>query len=129
MNTIETPTFRVTLGEDGILRFVVLSGETVTAEHAKQYSDAVARVSQGRLLPMLTDIRLAGGITRSARLAIQESNDLSANAIIVASPVTQVMANIFAGFSRAKYPSKVFTSPEEAIAWLRGFLTTEQSSG
>jgi hypothetical protein len=128
MNSVETPTFRVTLGEDGILRFVVLSGETVTAEHARLHVDAIVRVSGGRLLPMLTDVRLANSIDHAARVVLQENSVVSANAILVASPISRVMANVFTSFSKAKYPSKVFTSPEEAIAWLQRFLTSEQSS-
>jgi hypothetical protein len=128
MNSVETPTFRVTLGEDGILRFVLLSGEAVTVELAMQQIDAIVRVSGGRLLPMLTDIRLATSINRQARVALQENAVVKANAILVASSTTRIMGNIFVNFSRARFPSKVFTSPEEAIAWLQEFLTPGQSS-
>jgi hypothetical protein len=128
MDSVETPTFRVTLGEDGILRLVLLSGEAVTLELAMQQIDAIVRVSGGRPLPMLTDIRLATSIDHAARVAFQEHDAVSASAILVASPKARIMANIFANFSRAKFPSKVFTSPEEAIAWLQRFLTSEQSS-
>ena len=51
--------------------------------------------------------------SRRARVAI---------ALLVGSPLSRVIGNFFVGLNRSTFPLRLFTSEEEAIAWLRTFL-------
>jgi hypothetical protein len=61
----------------------------------------------------------------------KEQRDLIANeitsitkamAIIISSPVSRIVANLFFGFKPPEYPVKMFASEEEATAWVRQYL-------
>ena len=43
-----------------------------------------------------------------------------AMALLIKSPVSKVLGNIFLGINKPPYPTKLFTDKEEAIKWLKG---------
>ena len=43
-------------------------------------------------------------------------------ALLVESPVSKIMANFFIYFSKPAIPTQLFTSEDEAVAWLKTFL-------
>ena len=46
-----------------------------------------------------------------------------AMAILVSSPVSRAVANFFISLARPRFPTRLFTDDDAALAWLRGFQT------
>jgi len=72
---------------------------------------------------MLADIRAMQSIDRAARAyysSVQSS--VVALALLVESPVSQVIANFFMGLNKVPVPTRLFTSEAEAVTWLGKFI-------
>lgn len=120
-----TRTGRIRLGEDGIVRAVIIPGAEQTLEDAKEQVAAVWKVSQGRRRPVLVDAREGRFMDRAARVyyaSDEAARFRSASALLVGSTVTRVMASFFLGLNKPTHPVRLFTSEDEALDWLRGFL-------
>lgn len=127
---IETKTAKIILIEDGFIRYNVLPGVEVTLEDTKEYVRIPTELTKGKKLLNLTDLREVKSITREARdyLAGEEATKITtACALLISSPLSKVVGNIFLGLNRPTYPTKLFTSEEKAIAWLREFVNNEES--
>lgn len=122
---ITTRTSRIRLGEDGIVRVVVLPDAEQTLEDAKEQVAAVQKVAQGKKRPVLVDARDGRFMDRAARVyyaSDEAARFRSASALLVGSAVTRVMASFFLGLNKPNYPVRLFNSENEALDWLRGFL-------
>jgi hypothetical protein len=103
-----------------------LSGAEVTVDIARAEIAEMMRFIQQQgdgKLPFLIDIRNIRSITREAReyLASAEASEpLTAVGLLTTSPISRVIGNFFLGLNRPPHPIRMFTSEEEAIAWLRG---------
>jgi len=121
---IETKTTKVWL-EEGIVYFKIQPGAEVTLEDTKDYVKVKGKLTAGQKSPLLADIRGTRSITREARayLAGEEAAALtSAAALIIGSPVSKVIGNFFLGLNKPVYPTRLFTSEEKAVEWLKEFL-------
>jgi hypothetical protein len=122
---IRTQTATNWLGADGIMRAVMHPAAEDTLQTAQENIAACAKICQGKKRPMLVDFRQIKAQTREARAyyAGEESAKIfSAVSLLVASPVSRVIGNFFTGLNRPIYPLRLFTSEDEALAWLKGFL-------
>jgi hypothetical protein len=121
--TSRASTFR--LRDDGITHAVTLPDVFETLEDAKENIATVSRINQGKPVPVLADIRAGRGIDRETREYYSSKEGLvstRALALLVESPFTRVMANFFIGINKPPVPTRLFTSEEEAIAWLKTFI-------
>jgi hypothetical protein len=122
---IVTRSNRVRLGEDGIVRSVSLPDIEQTLEGARDNIAAIAQVSGGVRRPVLADLTGAKSITRQARMyyaGAEAAATYAAVALLVGSPLSVVLGRFVLAISRPPRPVQMFTSEEEALAWLRGFL-------
>jgi len=55
-------------------------------------------------------------------IADQLNSFTKAMAIIITSPVSKMIANLFFGLKPPKYPAKMFTSVEDAREWVKQYL-------
>ena len=113
------------LGEDCIVRIIYMPDSEVTLEDAREIMDAYHKLRKGRRLPLLIDTRTMKSFARGARhlFAGEEAQGCaSAAAIIVDTPVSKVLANFYLGLSKPRLPSRLFSSEDEALAWLKGYL-------
>ena len=112
------------MGAEGILR-VILTGASQALEHAKENLSAITALAAGRRVPVLIDLRLARSLDREARALYsgeQTGNVVCAAALLIESPLSRVIGNMFTGFNKPAYPLRLFRSETEALAWLTGFL-------
>ena len=68
------------------------------------------------------DITEIDGMTREARqyFAGPETAKVeSAAALLIKSPLTRAIGNFFLGFNKPLFPTRLFTSTEEALLWLK----------
>lgn len=110
--------------EDGVLWGECFEGAEEGVEDAKEQIVAQRKMIDGRPLPFLMDIRRVRSLSREARayFAGAESAEVfRATALIVSSPLSRAIGNFFLGLNRAKMPTRLFTSVDEALAWLRSF--------
>jgi SpoIIAA-like len=122
---IVTRVTKVWLGEDGIARVIHFQGAEVTLEDAKETMTAYLEISKGKRLPLFVDTKEMKFMSREVRLyyASEEAAKVaSAVAIIVGTPVSRVLGNFYLGLSNPHLPSRLFSSEQEALEWLKGFL-------
>jgi len=122
---VATPTAKVWLGEDGIVRTNYFPNVEETLADAKENIATVVKVSKGKRYPVLVGGRNVKSITREARAYYAgetTANAVYAAAILIGSPVSRMIGNFFMNFNKPKYPLKLFTSETDAIEWLKGFI-------
>jgi hypothetical protein len=120
---VSTRAAKIRLRRDGIIHVVGLPGIELSQADARAIIAALVRISQGKKHPVLVDIRQAKTVDREARQDLTASTAPTAVALVVASPVSQVIGNSFMGLNRAVIPLRLFTSEAEAVEWLKGFHT------
>jgi hypothetical protein len=113
------------LGEDGIVRIIHIPGAEVTLENAKETMAAYLKVYKGKRRALLVDTKTMKSIAREARkyyAGPEAAKVASAVALIVATPVSRVLGNFYIGLSNPHLPSRLFSSEDEALEWLKGYL-------
>lgn len=120
---ITTRTARIWLRADGIIQTVVKvpDGRESVAD-AQANIAAVTTLSPDKRRPMLVDMRAVQGIEREVRDYYSSVEVSTARALLVASPVGQVIANFFISLSKPRVPTQLFTSEADAVKWLKGFI-------
>ena len=80
----------------------------------------------GRPHPRYTvDLRVIGSQSRDTRqyFAGQAgAGGILATAALIGSPISRLTGNFFLSFGKPNAPAKLFTSEEDALAWLKEFL-------
>ncbi len=116
-----TPTFRASLGQDGIVRLIWVDNVEVTLAAAKESSAAVAALTQGRTSLLLVDMRTVRSTDLEARRYYSGPRNTATRAIalLVGSSVSRVIASFFLRVNKPSIPTKTFTSEAGAIEWLK----------
>ena len=121
---VETKTAKIYVDE-GIIHYRILPEAEVTIEDTKEYVAIHSKLVGDKKIPNLTDLRNLKSVTREARayLSGKEAAALTfACALIIGSPVSRVIGNFFLGLNKPAYPTRLFTSEEKAIEWVKGFI-------
>lgn len=125
MNEIITQTERIVLDDSGIVKCKAFKGSLQTLENAIENVQAVKTLANGKLVPILVDITETKGANKEARayLAGKEAGEVqSACALIVSSPLSQLIGNFFLGLNKTQFPTRLFNDEQKAIEWLNKFL-------
>ena len=115
----------VWVGEDGIARVIWVPGAEVTLEDAHEIMAAYNKLRNGKRLPLLIDTRTMRTFAREARhyfAGAEAAAVASAAAIVVETPVSKVLGNFYLGLSNPHLPSRLFSSEDAALVWLKGYL-------
>jgi hypothetical protein len=116
---------RLWLGDDGIVRIIWIPGADVTLEDAKETMASYLKINKGKRLPLFVDTKTMKSLAREARryYASEEAARVaSAVAIIVGTPVSRVLGNFYLGLSNPHLPTRLFSSEDEALKWLKEYL-------
>ena len=123
---IITRTARHYLDDDGIFHTICLPGTEQTLDDAKENIQATAKLDGTRRRPLLIDIRPLKSQTGGAREycgRAEGSRYFSAAAVLIDSPLSRMIGNLFLGFNKSSAAElRLFSSEAEAIAWLKTFL-------
>lgn len=114
--------FLVTRRPDGIILVDWTVPAKVTLDDAISIMDQVDRLSGGVPAALLVNVGATQGMERESRSHFQKAGNLKATALLVGSPVSRVIANLFIGLNRPAYPIQLFTSEAEAVQWLHGYM-------
>ncbi len=105
----------------GIITSVWQPGSFVDVHDAKDAMRAVAQVSGGTPMPMLSEMTDVE-ISAAARYEFAQTTGVLAIAVLGSSTVDRVIA---AAMSRhTRYPHEFFTSRDDAMAWLNNFISS-----
>lgn len=121
-----TRTARIWLDDEGIPRVESLPGAEETLAEARANVDAVRALVGSKPHVLFVDVRRLKSIDISARRHYAEDRSVKSPllglALLISSPVSRVVGNfMLRAFSRSAAPIQLFTSEDEAFAWLRGF--------
>lgn len=106
---------------DRVVRGRFFPGAEVELADAAENVAATARLTGGRALPALIDLRAVRAQSAEARayLAGPEATRVAnAVALLIESPLSRMVGNFYLGFNRPEVPTRLFTSEGEALAWL-----------
>ncbi len=120
----ETRTVVSTFADIIIARF--RAGAEVTLDDARANVALCLQRNAGRR-PLLVDLREVRTQTAEARAYLAGPEGLrvsQAVGLLIGSPVSRVVDNLYLGLNKPAIPTRLFTSEEEAQAWLRSFLTS-----
>jgi hypothetical protein len=121
----ELRTARFWTDAEGILRVEALAGVDQTLDDAKEQIELHRRDHAERPRPILVDIRKIRSVSREARAyyaGYAAAEIYSAAGFLVESPLSRALGNFFLGLNKPMFPSRLFTSEAEALAWLRQYL-------
>lgn len=119
---VDTDFSKVWLGEDGVCRSVLRPNIVVGLTEMRESLAAQKQVTEDGVVPVLVDMREIKNSTHEARkfaASVEYSRYVSAVAILENSVIGKILGNLFINFSRPIYPTKLFTSEDEAVSWLR----------
>lgn len=119
---IFTRTASIWLDADGVLRVQGRPGSAETGADACENVAALLKAAQGRRCRLIVDISAVKSIDRDARreyTRIENAQVSSACALVVGSPLSRMIGNFFIGLNRSVIPTRLFSSTEAAMQWLR----------
>jgi hypothetical protein len=123
---IETRTERLWMHPQGYVIAEVRPGLVADLDDAIANVAAVGRLADGLPRPLLLDMRPhATSATRECReyYAGAEAQEVNlAVAMLVRSNISRVIGNFFLGLNRTRFPFRMFSELDEAVAWLRSFI-------
>ena len=120
---ITHPKFRMWLRPDGIAVVVWTPGTTALLEDATACLEATARVTGGRRCPLLVSMLETGQQDRKTRAEWARRSDLlSAVALVVGTPLSKVVGNLFLSVSKPPFPVRLFDNEASALTWLKDFV-------
>lgn len=110
---------RIELRPDGIIHAVAEKRQKHTLEDAKAITAAVREMTGGKLLPMLLDMTVTGGVESAAQKYYNEQVSVSALAVMTTSSLGRVIGNFVVGMSEGQLPVRLFGDEASAVAWLK----------
>lgn len=110
--------------EKNILYCVFGENLELDYDKAKQCVDARINFSEGKSYPCLIDMRNVKAMSKAAReyLAVEGSQYVTAGALIIGSPLTRTLGNIFLSINKPQVPTKLFSDETIALKWLNEFI-------
>ena len=117
----ETNTALVRLGSDGVISVRIRSDAQQSLTDAKENLGAALEARDGQRRPLLIDIRDAQPLDAEVRhfYSGQVLDGFTALAMLIdASPFGRMMGNFYLRVARPGIPTRLFTQPEPARAWL-----------
>ncbi len=96
---------------------------TLTLDAAKKIIYDALAIAGDKTYPVLTDIRDMPPHNKDVRdyFASDPENSASANAILVSSSISRILANFFLSINRPNIPTRIFTDQAKAAKWLEMF--------
>jgi hypothetical protein len=120
---IAHPKFRMWLRPDGIVVVEWVPKITAFLEDATACLEATAQVTGGRRCPLLVNMLDTGPQDRKTRAEWTRRSDLlSAVALVVSTPLSRVVGNLFLSVSRPPFPVRLFDNEASALTWLKDFV-------
>lgn len=121
MNEVSTRVCSFRLDPSGHIHATMHEGVHFDLEDAREAVAVTWELAGGERCGVLVDMRGIVSESREAReyfMSEEVGEKISAVALLVASPVSKVIANFLLRLGKHYSPTKMFTSSERARAWL-----------
>jgi hypothetical protein len=118
----ETSSARISMLEHNIVLAEDKQDIPIGLQHAVENMKVVNSIHSQKNWGLLVDSRKTKSMDKDARdyySRLDKKPGCAALAILIESNFSKVIANFFIGFSRPEFPTKLFTSKEEAMEWLK----------
>ncbi len=117
------PTPRIWLGDDGIMRIEFPQDYQFTLKDVQELNrrHREIRSERGPLLVYAMSVAEAEHEAKQFASSDDAVAVVNAMAILVKSVFTRALAEIFMKFHKPPYPTRIFTSEADALAWLEPF--------
>ena len=128
--SIETKKGKVTLIEPGIIHFSLKENIELSLEDAKETHMANLTLSGGKKFCVYMNVTRFFIPSKEAQkfITTKECTDYRIGAAFVVKNIgVKVFANLFVKFFKSRTPSRLFTSEEEAMKWMRKILNDAQT--
>ncbi|HXB39928.1 MAG TPA: hypothetical protein VNZ49_05250 [Bacteroidia bacterium] len=121
MKEVKTRTAKIFIDENDILHFVMVENVHLDFDDAIDNALVIKRLTNGEPSLKLVDTRVSWTIDKKAQTFLR-SNEVKektiARAVVKNSAFDAMLVNFFAGLSKPKVPTKIFTDYDEAYKWL-----------
>jgi hypothetical protein len=121
----ETETALVALGSDGVLSVRIRTAAAQSVADARQNLSAALEMAAGQRRPLLVDISEALPLDAEVRHYYSGQvlvDGFTALAMVIhASPLGRMMGNVYLRVARPGIPTRLFTEPDMARAWLMSY--------
>ena len=110
---------------DGIIRVRVKTGADIETADAEECVRAMHALIDERPRPTLIDLTRLRSISHEARAYFSgpaTERVTRAAAMVVSSPLSRAVGNFFLVMNKTRFPIRMFTSEDDAVHWLRGYL-------
>jgi len=127
MNIIKTTTAEIWLDAEGII-WVVYSQSDLDRNAIEENFKVVLELGGGVPRPLLNIVQSVTGTDKGGRdygTRPEIIQAVSALALVTSSMVSKVLGNFFIFVAKPEYPTRLFSSENEALAWLRHYLPEE----
>lgn len=115
----------IALRSDGIVLVTIKTNEDVEIKDVVEVVSALEEIGKGKKFPLLIvspKYTLPSPEAR-AYIATAESDPFAcAEAYVIQSFSQKLVGNIYISFNKPARPTRIFTSEEKAIEWLKTFL-------
>lgn len=110
--------------EGGVVYFVYKANSVVNFEAAKQIVADRIKFQREINYPVYCDIRGMKSADKDARnyLAKEGSSYTKGVAVMVDSPMSKIIGNIYLGLNKPTTPTRLFTDKNEAVEFLKQFV-------
>ncbi|HSH67580.1 MAG TPA: hypothetical protein VLB84_17700 [Bacteroidia bacterium] len=107
-----------------LLRMTILEGAEIELENAIENYEAAQSLTNNTKHLLLVDAHANVYISKEARAYSAElkPNAPIAMAIVVTSTANRLIGNFYINFNKPKVPTKLFSTEEKAIEWLKDYL-------
>ena len=125
MNKVITRTKEIIQDSSGIILCSVIKDVIMDLEDGKENVEVFKKLGNGKLVPVLVDIRETFTITKVCRnyyASKEAATVMTSVALIIGSPLSRLLGNFMIGLNKTVFPTKLFTNKKEAIKWLKTFL-------
>jgi hypothetical protein len=131
MKEMETETARFWVDEDGVVRCIAKPLRQST-EQAAENLRVFIELAGGRRGPVVIDTSQVQGLSREARAIYtgkQAAGIWTACALVVAtSLIARTLGNFVLTVSRPAFPTRMFETVDEALAWARTHLARGEAA-
>tara|TARA_R110000764_G_scaffold239973_2_gene341101 strand:- start:49994 stop:50410 length:417 start_codon:yes stop_codon:yes gene_type:complete len=120
MNTTHENNYAIYLLTNELIHIVYKNVPCIDLKAARLIVKDRMQLQEGREMPVLCDIRQIRNINKEARdyLALEGSQWITALALLVDPPVTDVISTLYLGTHPQNVPTRSFTDKSEALAYL-----------
>ena len=118
----ETEKIKFTLRPDNITRIECVPNTVMTLELGKLSTKMMSEIVNENPLPMLCDLTNVVKMEQACRRHFagpEHAAVFTKCALIVTSPISKIIGNFFLGANKPLRPTRLFTSVEEGLKWLK----------